>query len=126
LPTGTRVIKTNDPEANKVKANKFSNNSVSTARYNLITFIPKNLIEQFCRLANIYFLIISILQLATPFSPTGKVGTVIPLVLVVLFQMLKDGLEDLQRHIADRQVNYAKTRVLRNGELVPVRWKDVV
>jgi phospholipid-transporting ATPase len=83
-------------------------------------------VEQFTRLANIYFLVISILQLATPFSPTGKVGTVIPLVLVVLFQMLKDGLEDLQRHIADRQVNYAKTRVLRNGELLTIRWKDMV
>lgn len=78
------------------------------------------------RLANIYFLVISILQLTTPYSPTGKVGTIIPLVLVVLFQMFKDGVEDLQRHIADRQVNRAKARVLRNGVLQTILWKDVV
>ena len=32
--------------------------SISTTKYNLLTFFPKNLFEQFHRVANIYFLII--------------------------------------------------------------------
>lgn len=34
----------------------------STAKYNLITFIPKFLFEQFSRYANLFFLFIALLQ----------------------------------------------------------------
>src|SRR3989338_700372 len=37
---------------------KFKKNKISTTKYNLLTFIPKNLIEQFKRIANLYFLFI--------------------------------------------------------------------
>lgn len=40
----------------------FPGNKVSTAKYQVWNFIPKTLIEQFMRLANIYFLVIAILQ----------------------------------------------------------------
>jgi hypothetical protein len=33
-------------------------NRIETTRYNILTFIPKNLFEQFRRIANFYFLII--------------------------------------------------------------------
>ena len=33
-------------------------NRIKTTRYNIITFIPKNLFEQFHRIANIYFAIL--------------------------------------------------------------------
>jgi hypothetical protein len=41
---------------------KYKSNAVSTTKYNLITFLPKNLFEQFQRIANLYFLVIAILQ----------------------------------------------------------------
>ena len=34
------------------------NNSISTTKYTLLSFIPKNLMEQFSKLANVYFLVI--------------------------------------------------------------------
>lgn len=40
----------------------FPSNKVSTAKYQVWSFIPKTLIEQFMRLANVYFLVIAILQ----------------------------------------------------------------
>ena len=40
------------------------NNAVSTYKYNIITFLPKNLFEQFQRLANAYFLVLLILQVS--------------------------------------------------------------
>ena len=32
-------------------------NKISTSKYNFITFLPKNLFEQFSKLANLYFLV---------------------------------------------------------------------
>eukprot|EP00925_Amoebophrya_sp_RCC4383_P005374 GSA25T00005004001.1 len=40
-------------------------NRVSTTKYSILMFVPRNLWEQFQRLANIWFLFISLLQLLT-------------------------------------------------------------
>ena len=39
-----------------------ANNEIRTAKYTVLTFLPINLFEQFCRVANLYFLIIACLQ----------------------------------------------------------------
>jgi hypothetical protein len=39
---------------------------VSTCKYSVFSFFPKNLWEQFQRIANIYFLVISLLQVSWP------------------------------------------------------------
>ena len=46
-----RKIMTNVPDI------EVPNNTISTSKYTLITFVPKNLMEQFSRLANLYFLV---------------------------------------------------------------------
>lgn len=40
----------------------FQNNAIKTSKYNLLTFLPLNLFEQFRRLANAYFLFLLVLQ----------------------------------------------------------------
>lgn len=42
--------------------NIFPNNKICTTKYNAITFLPLFLIDQFSKPSNLYFLIISILQ----------------------------------------------------------------
>lgn len=51
----------------------FPSNYITTAKYTLLSILPKNLFEQFHRIANIWFLIVSVLQLL-PFdlSPTSN------------------------------------------------------
>ena len=46
----------------QVNAKMFVGNDIRTSKYTVITFMPKNLIDQFSKLANIYFLIMMILQ----------------------------------------------------------------
>ena len=46
----------------------YQNNKITTTKYNIISWLPKSLIIQFRRLANLYFLIIAILNFF-PFSP---------------------------------------------------------
>jgi hypothetical protein len=60
----------------------YENNSVTTSKYTFYNFIFINLTQQFTRLANVYFLVIALLQLLTPLSPTGRYSTAAPLALV--------------------------------------------
>lgn len=86
-----------------------ADNSVVTSKYNVLTFIPRSLFEQFRRVANIYFLVISVLMMIGTFttlfvSPLTPWSTLIPLVFVLLITMVKDGAEDLKRHRSDKRV----------------------
>ncbi|KAL9647568.1 hypothetical protein ABK040_006924 [Willaertia magna] len=125
LPPEPRIIHFNDPVLNSRGENKFCDNSVSTSKYSPITFIPKNLFEQFKRVANIYFLIIAILQIATPFSPTGRYSTGGTLIIVILVQMIKDAYEDIKRKISDAEVNNRDVTVVRGSSTQAISWKEV-
>lgn len=50
-----RQIRTNDHEFNTTF--QYVNNYIRTSKYTLLSFIPRNLFEQFQRVANIYFLL---------------------------------------------------------------------
>ncbi|KAF7301327.1 Phospholipid-transporting ATPase [Mycena indigotica] len=98
----------------KVKAaHVYPSNQVITSKYTIITFLPRNLLEQFRRIANIFFLALAILQFFPKFA-TVSVGVVIlPLIIVLAFSAIKDGWEDIIRHRADRKMNNSQTLVLR-------------
>ncbi|XP_043380397.1 probable phospholipid-transporting ATPase IM isoform X7 [Chelonia mydas] len=55
-----RRVKANDPEHNEKF--QYANNRIKTSKYNILTFLPVNLFEQFQRVANAYFLSLLILQ----------------------------------------------------------------
>lgn len=86
-----------------------ADNTVVTSKYNVVTFVPRSLFEQFRRIANIYFLVISVLMVLGTYtslftSPLKPYSTLVPLVLVLLVTMVKDGAEDLKRHRSDKRV----------------------
>lgn len=117
-----RTIFCNDREANLPV--KFKGNSVSTTKYNVFTFLPKGLFEQFRRVANLYFLMISILS-TTPISPVHPVTNVVPLSLVLLVSLIKEAFEDWKRLQNDMSINNTPVDVLqgRNWESIP--WKKL-
>jgi phospholipid-translocating ATPase len=41
---------------------KFTDNKIKTTKYSFLTFVPKNLFEQFHRFANLYFVFIVVLN----------------------------------------------------------------
>uniref|UniRef100_A0A9L0SNM4 Phospholipid-transporting ATPase n=1 Tax=Equus caballus TaxID=9796 RepID=A0A9L0SNM4_HORSE len=45
-----------------IKESKYANNAIKTYKYNVFTFLPMNLFEQFKRAANFYFLVLLVLQ----------------------------------------------------------------
>jgi phospholipid-transporting ATPase len=116
----------NEPEQNASTHGGAVTNKVITAKYTPATFLPKNLFEQFSRLANVYFLIISALQVFTPLSPTSRWSTVVPLVLVLIINMLRELYEDHARHKADDEVNARMVQVVRpSGATEEVEWQQL-
>ncbi|CAG2109753.1 unnamed protein product [Medioppia subpectinata] len=91
---------------------KMCDNSITTAKYNLATFVPKFLFEQFHRYANIFFLFIALMQQIPNVSPTGRYTTALPLIFILLVSAVKEIFEDIKRHRADRGVNTTLVLVL--------------
>ncbi|XP_041931097.1 phospholipid-transporting ATPase IA isoform X3 [Alosa sapidissima] len=104
---------------------KFCSNRVSTAKYNVLTFLPRFLYSQFRRAANSFFLFIALLQQIPDVSPTGRWTTLVPLLFILVVAAVKEIIEDLKRHNADSVVNKKETQVLRNGAWEIVHWEKV-
>lgn len=72
---------------------------VRTSKYTILTFVPLNLFEQFRKFSNIYFTLITFMQMIDKISiSNGQPAMLPPLLLVIFVSMLKDGYEDYKRH----------------------------
>ncbi|KAK5137840.1 hypothetical protein LTR08_006608 [Meristemomyces frigidus] len=120
---GPRIIHLNNPPANAV--NYYADNHVSTTKYNVATFLPKFLFEQFSKYANLFFLFTAILQQIPNISPTNRWTTIVPLGIVLLVSAGKEIVEDNRRKSQDRQLNRSATKVLRGTRFEDVQWIDV-
>uniref|UniRef100_S4RDT0 Phospholipid-transporting ATPase n=1 Tax=Petromyzon marinus TaxID=7757 RepID=S4RDT0_PETMA len=100
-------------------------NRIKTSKYNVVTFLPVNLFEQFQRVANAYFLFLLILQLIPQISSLSWFTTIVPLVLVLTITAVKDASEEYFRHRSDNQVNNRQSQVHINGKLQNEKWMNV-
>ncbi|KAJ5339437.1 hypothetical protein N7452_006165 [Penicillium brevicompactum] len=120
---GPRMIQLNNPPANS--AHKFFSNHVSTTKYNVITFIPKFIFEQFSKYANLFFLFTAVLQQIPNVSPTNRFTTIVPLGIVLAVSAIKELVEDYKRKTSDKGLNHSKTQVLKGSSFHDAKWVDV-
>ena len=120
---GPRMIHLNNPPANA--GNRHVDNHVSTAKYNIATFIPKFLLEQFSKYANLFFLFTAALQQIPNVSPTNRYTTIGPLMVVLLVSAGKELVEDFKRKNSDKTLNYSKARVLKGSSFENAKWVNV-
>ncbi|KAL9122281.1 MAG: hypothetical protein Q9187_001158 [Circinaria calcarea] len=120
---GPRIIHLNNPPANA--ANRYVDNHVSTAKYNIATFLPKFLFEQFSKYANLFFLFTAILQQIPNISPTNRYTTIVPLAIVLLVSAGKELVEDYKRKSSDKSLNYSKAQVLKGTSFQSSKWVNV-
>ena len=84
----------------------FKNNKIKTSKYSWWNFVFLNIALQFSKMANVYFLIVSILQCIPNITITnGQPTTLFPLAFVVIVSMIKDLYEDVKRSRSDREEN---------------------
>ncbi|XP_021014483.1 phospholipid-transporting ATPase ID isoform X1 [Mus caroli] len=118
-----RRARANDREYNEKF--QYASNCIKTSKYNIVTFLPVNLFEQFQEVANTYFLFLLILQLIPQISSLSWFTTIVPLVLVLTITAVKDATDDYFRHKSDNQVNNRHSQVLINGVLQQEQWMNV-
>ncbi|XP_076922236.1 phospholipid-transporting ATPase 1-like [Bidens hawaiensis] len=119
-----RLVYVNDP----IKTNErfeFAGNSIRTAKYSVLSFLPRNIFEQFHRVAYIYFLFIAILNQLPQLAVFGRGASILPLSFVLLVTAVKDAYEDWRRHRSDRIENNRMSYVLVNDTFRQKKWKDI-
>jgi phospholipid-translocating P-type ATPase (flippase) len=114
------------------KKHSYPENIIISSRYTVFNYLPKSLLEQFRRLANVYFLVIGIIAtigLETNYYATAidPIGILAPMLIVVFISVIKDGVEDYKRHRADNVINSKPTRrVSPDGSVENILWRDIL
>jgi len=118
------TIKFNDPDFNGQF--NYPTNTITTSKYTHLNFIPINLMEQFRRVANTYFLLIIVLCSIEEIAPFSPVTSIMPLVLILTCTGMKDWLEDRKRHKQDNHHNSIPIdRVLLDGSIEVTQSKKL-
>ncbi len=92
---------------------EYIDNTIRSSKYTLWNFLPRQLFAQFSKLANLYFLSVSILQLIPGLSTTGTYTTIVPLLFFVSISMAKEGYDDFRRYRLDKADNRKTTFLLK-------------
>lgn len=88
---------------------RYVGNKIRTAKYTLLSFLPKNLLEQFHRVANLYFIFIVCLNWMI--NAFGKEISLVPVLFVFGVTAIKDLFEDRRRRASDKRINNSTCRV---------------
>lgn len=84
----------------------FADNEIRTTKYTLLSFLPRNLFEQFHRFANVYFVFIALLNFAPVVSAFQPELALAPVVFILSVTAVKDLWEDYRRHRSDAEINH--------------------
>ena len=104
----------------------YPGNSVSNCRYTKWNLIPKNLFEQFHRTPNIWFLVISILQLLPfNFGQLSSWDSIAPLCVMIMVTFIKDCYNEYRRHCLDLKFNNKVFKTWDGFEFVDVQSRDI-
>lgn len=103
-------------------------NKIRTNKYTILSFLPLNLLDQFSKLANIYFLFIGLMQMIPSISiSSGKPVIYMPLLVIVAITAIKDIFEDLKRYRQDQVENNKPVQIIDIfGQVLKKTWKDLL
>lgn len=90
---------------------EYRSNRIKTTKYTILTFLPKNLFEQFHRFANLYFIFVVGLNWVPQVQAFGKEIAMVPVIFVLAVTAVKDAFEDFRRYRSDNKINHSHTRL---------------
>ena len=114
-------------DVSKNKEMKFVSNFIKTTKYTIFSFLPQSIINQYKRLANWYFLVLTCMGFIPSISPWEPMAMLQPTILVLLISMIREGFEDYTRYKMDKVINSDKVERIRpgTGSLETVKSQDV-
>ncbi|XP_072651551.1 phospholipid-transporting ATPase VA isoform X3 [Canis lupus baileyi] len=144
----TRVVRSNllpppgveDPAAGAAKgarrrrrggAQRLADNRLKTTKYTLLSFLPKNLFEQFHRLANVYFVFIALLNFVPAVNAFQPGLALAPVLFILAVTAFKDLWEDYSRHRSDHEINhlgclvFSSLFIREEKQYVNRFWKEI-
>ena len=92
-------------------------NKIENQKYNLITFIPVVLFNQFKQFGNFFYLIMSASQFYDELVVGFLFTYISPLAIVVSISMLKELYDDINRRIQDKKTNSTMITVLKGNSI---------
>uniref|UniRef100_A0A6I8PPW6 Phospholipid-transporting ATPase n=1 Tax=Ornithorhynchus anatinus TaxID=9258 RepID=A0A6I8PPW6_ORNAN len=105
----------------------YDTNRIKTTKYTLVSFLPKNVFEQFHRFANFYFVALAALNFVPVVNAFQPAVGLIPICIIMAVTAIKDAWEDFRRYKSDKVINNQDCLVYSRKEraYVKKRWKDV-
>ncbi|XP_076808576.1 phospholipid-transporting ATPase VD-like isoform X3 [Clavelina lepadiformis] len=105
----------------------YAKNKIQTTKYTVLSFLPKNLFEQFHRFANCYFVLIILLNFIPEIGAIQPFLSMTPVIAILLVQAIKDLFEDYGRYKSDREVNFSEAEVYRSfdDKYHKLKWADI-
>ncbi|XP_073520641.1 phospholipid-transporting ATPase VA isoform X1 [Phyllobates terribilis] len=106
---------------------QYAGNSIKTTKYTALSFLPKNLFEQFHRLANVYFVFIALLNFVPAVNAFKPELALAPVLFILAVTAIKDLWEDYRRYRSDKEINHMDCLVYKRNERKYVEkfWKEV-
>lgn len=101
---------------NENSGSSYCSNAITSSKYSLLNFLPKQLHAQFSKVANCYFMVVSIMQLVPAWSTTGNYTTIVPLLIFMSISVAREAFDDWKRHRNDKEENNQLISVLRENE----------
>ncbi|NXQ85276.1 AT10A ATPase, partial [Nyctibius grandis] len=127
----TRLVRSNlllpEAEAEKSKRTVLASNRLKTTKYTVLSFLPKNLFEQFHRLANVYFVFIALLNFVPAVNAFQPELALAPVLFILAVTAIKDLWEDYSRYRSDKEINHTECLVYSRNEkkYISRYWKEV-
>ncbi|XP_006017133.1 probable phospholipid-transporting ATPase VA isoform X2 [Alligator sinensis] len=127
----TRTVRSNlllpGLEVEKPKGGPLANNRLKTTKYTALSFLPKNLFEQFHRLANVYFVFIALLNFVPTVNAFQPELALAPVLFILAVTAIKDLWEDYSRYRSDKEINHMECLVYCRNEkkYISRYWKEV-
>ncbi|XP_014837248.1 PREDICTED: probable phospholipid-transporting ATPase VA [Poecilia mexicana] len=105
----------------------YASNKIKTTKYTVLSFLPKNLFEQFHRFANVYFVFIALLNFVPVVNAFQPELALAPVVFILSVTAIKDLWEDYRRHRSDKEINHMDCLVYSREakRYVEKYWKEL-
>lgn len=105
----------------------YASNTLRLSRYSFVSYLPRSLFEQFKRISNIWFLIVSIFQLI-PYNlnPTDSWTTIVPLSILLLISLSTDAFTDYKLNKKIRKINSGTYDCWNGNDFAPVKSKNIL
>ncbi|CAH6720416.1 probable phospholipid-transporting ATPase Dnf3p [[Candida] jaroonii] len=91
----------------------YVSNAITSSKYSIYSFLPKQLRAQFSKIANCYFMVVAIMQMIPSWSTTGQYTTIIPLLIFMSISIAREGFDDWKRHKHDKEENNKKCWIIK-------------